>query len=80
MANHWTPTVIRQTIPEADMTPLERLLLTHIFRAEADGDSLYFYAEEYPSDRAVIDRGELEAALAASREAGDSTATRYVAD
>ena len=56
----------------------ERLLLTHIFRAEADGDSLYFYAEEGPSDLAVIDRGELEEALAASREAGDSRAAILV--
>lgn len=32
MADYYTPTVIQQTIPEADMTPLERLLLSHILR------------------------------------------------
>jgi hypothetical protein len=80
MANYWTPTVIQQTIPEVDITRLERLLLTQIFSSEPDGDGLYFYAEEGPSDLAVIDRGELEEALAASREAGDSRATRYVAE
>ena len=58
----------------------ERLLLTRIFSSEPDGDGLYFYAEEGPSDLAVIDRGELEEALAASREAGDSRATRYVSE
>ncbi|MGH7103045.1 MAG: hypothetical protein ACREFJ_11680 [Acetobacteraceae bacterium] len=80
MADYWTPTVIQQTIPEADMTPLERLLLTRIFSSEHDGDGLYFYAEEGPSDLAMADRGALEEALAASREAGDSRATRHVAD
>jgi hypothetical protein len=80
MANYWTPTVIQQTIPEADMTRLERLLLTRVFRADPDGDGLYFYAEDCPSDVAVIDRDVLEEALAASRDAGESTATRYVAE
>jgi hypothetical protein len=80
VADYYTPTVIPQTIPAADMTPLERLLLSRIFTAEPDGDGLSFYAEEGPSDLAVIDRGELEEALAASREAGDSRAARHVAD
>ena len=43
MANYHTPTVIQPTIPDVDMTPLERLLLSHIFSAEPDGDGLYFY-------------------------------------
>ena len=38
MADYFTPTDIQQTIPEADMTPLERLLLSHVFEAERDGD------------------------------------------
>ncbi|HZU91407.1 MAG TPA: hypothetical protein VE993_19300 [Stellaceae bacterium] len=80
MADYWTPTVIHQTIPDADMTPLERLLLTRIFNAEPDGDGLYFYAEEGPSDLVVIGRGELEEALAASRAAGDSRAAVFVAE
>ncbi|HJU19310.1 MAG TPA: hypothetical protein VJ770_22885 [Stellaceae bacterium] len=58
----------------------ERLLLTQIFSSEPDGDGLYFYAEEGPSDLAVADRGELEKALAASRKAGDSRAAHHVAN
>ena len=80
MADYYMPTVIQQTIPAADMTPLERLLLTRILHAEPDGDGLYFYADEGPSDLAVIERGELEEALAASREAGDSRAASFVAE
>jgi hypothetical protein len=80
VADYYTPTVIQPMIPAADMTPLERLLLTRIFSAEPDGDGLYFYAEEGSSDLAVIERGELEEALAASREAGDSRAASFVAE
>ncbi|MGH7077724.1 MAG: hypothetical protein ACREE4_14170 [Stellaceae bacterium] len=80
MADYYTPTVIQQTIPAADMTPLERLLLTRILSSEPDGNGLYFYADEGPSDLAVIERGELEEALAASREAGGSRAARLVAE
>ena len=39
MADYFTPTVIQQTILDADMTPLERLLLSHIFESERDNDS-----------------------------------------
>jgi hypothetical protein len=46
MADYFSPTVIQPTIPADDVTPLERLLLTHILGAEPDGDGLYFYAEE----------------------------------
>jgi hypothetical protein len=80
MADYFSPTVIQPTIPAVDMTPLERLLLTHVFDAEPDGDGFYFYADEGPADLAVIERGELEEALAASREAGDSRAARFVAE
>ena len=39
MADYYTPTVIQQTIPDTDMTPLERLLLSNIFEAERDGEA-----------------------------------------
>ena len=42
MADYYTPTVIQQTIPDADMTPLERLILSHIFESEHDGAGWYF--------------------------------------
>ena len=78
MADYFTPTVIQQTIPDADMTPLERLLLSHIFDAERDGDGWYFFSEQGPSDMLSVGRGALEAALAASEGAGDSTANAFV--
>ncbi len=79
MADYFTPTVVQPTIPIADMTPLERLLLTRIFEAEPDGDGLYIFAEEGPTDMITVNRGELDAALAGS-QAADSTANTYVAE
>ena len=78
MADYYTPTVIQQSIPDTDMTPLERLLLAHIFDAERDGDGWYFFSEQGPADMLSIERGALEAALAASEHAGDSSANRFV--
>ena len=80
MADYYTPTVIQQVIPDADMTPLERLLLSHIFDAERDGDGWYFYSEQGPADMLSVERDALEAALAASEHAGDSSANRFVRD
>jgi hypothetical protein len=79
MADYFSPTVVQQTIPNADMTKLERLLLIHIFESEPDGDGLYFYASEGPSDMIWVNRAELEAALAASRTA-KSVANDVVAE
>lgn len=70
MTDYYSPTVIQPTIPVAAMTPLERLVLENIFSAEPVGDDLYFYAEEMLAQIICVDRGELEAALAAS---GDRT-------
>jgi hypothetical protein len=66
MADYFTPTVIQPAIPVADITPLERLLLSHIFCAEPDGEGLYFYADEGPASTIWLDRPPLEAALAQS--------------
>ena len=41
MADYFTPTVIQRTIPESEMTPLEHLMLSHVFEAERDGDGWY---------------------------------------
>jgi hypothetical protein len=79
MADYFSPTVIQPTIPLADITPLERLLLSHIFSAETDRDGLYFYAEESPADIVALNRAELAAALAAS-EASASSLNAYVAE
>ena len=80
MADYFTPTVIQQTILDADMTPLERLLLSHIFESERDNDSWYFFSERGPSDILYVGRAELEAALDASSYAGDSSANSFVAE
>ena len=38
MANYYSPTVIQPMIPNADMTPLELLMLSNIFDAEPNDD------------------------------------------
>jgi len=78
MADYFTPTVIQPAIPADDITPLERLLLSHIFCAAPDGDGLYFSADQGPADIIWIDRSPLEAALAQSTVPAESTATAVV--
>jgi len=78
MADYYTPTVIQQTIPDGDMTPLERLLLCHIFESERDGEGWYFFSELGPADMTMIERAALEAALAASDLDADNTANAFV--
>jgi hypothetical protein len=80
MADYFSPTVIQPTIPAADITALERLLLSHIFNAELDGEGLYFYADERPADMIWLDRTQLDAALARSTTAIDSAATAFVTE
>ena len=79
MADYFSPTVIQPAIPAADITPLERLLLSHIFNAEPDGEGLYFYAEEGPADMIWLDRAPLEAALTRSHSTAGSAANTIVA-
>src|SRR5450432_616648 len=79
MADYHAPTVVQQTIPSGDMTPLERLLLSHIFDAEEHDDGLYFHAEIGPSDCLTLPLAELRAAFAAS-DAVPSTATTHIAE
>lgn len=78
MADYYTPTVIQQAIPDADMTPLERLLLSHIFESECDGEGWYFFSEQGPADMIVVDRAALEAALAESQISGENVANTLV--
>lgn len=78
MAGYHSPTVIQQTIPSGDMTPLERLLLSHIFDAEEHDDGLYFHAETGPSDCLTLPLAELRATFAASDVS--STATTHIAE
>ena len=66
MTDYFSPTVIQPAIPVADITPLERLLLSHIFHVEDRGDGLFFYEDEGPASTIWLDRAPLEAALAQS--------------
>ena len=77
MADYASPTVVQPTIPNADMTALERLLLTHIFESEPDGDGLYFFAETSPNDQIELPIKALRAALA-SVEGGASETAAFV--
>ena len=78
MADYFTPTVIQPAIRAADVKPLERLLLGHIFNAEPQGEDLYFYADEGPATTVWLDRVPLEAALAQSKGHADSAAAAFV--
>ena len=77
MADYHSPTVVIPSIPRADMTDIEHLLLTNVFEYEPDGDGLYFFAEDYINDMPVIAIDDVRTALAASADC--STAT-YVRD
>jgi len=77
MADYYTPTIVQQTIPDSDMTALERMLLSAIFSAERDGDGWYFFAEDAPSDMIWISRAELETALTQSTTV-ESSANDFV--
>jgi hypothetical protein len=68
MADYFSPTVVQPTIPNADMTALERLVLGCIFDSEVDGDGLYFFAEITPSDSFEMAAERLRAAYAASAD------------
>lgn len=79
MANYHSPTVVQPTIPNADMTPLERLILGHVFDAEAEGDGLYFFAEIGPSDSFELPVDRLRAAYVQSKGI-PSTLHAYLTD
>lgn len=66
MADYFSPTVVQPSLPIADMTPLERLLLSAIFDAEPDGKDLYLYTEFGPSDIVGLPIDHLRAVFEAS--------------
>jgi hypothetical protein len=70
---------VQQTIPTADITPLEWLLLSRIFECERDGDGWHFFAEQSPSTMIFVTRAELEAVLVSSPDI-ESTAHLYVTE
>jgi hypothetical protein len=66
MADYNSPTVVQPTISNVDITPLERLVLGHIFEAEANGDGLYFFSETGPCDCFALPVDRLRVAYAQS--------------
>lgn len=79
MADYFSPTVIPEVIPNADMTKLELLLLSQMFDADSDGDGTYFHSWQGPSDLIWVNRAELSAALDAVR-GSNSQVRNYVED
>lgn len=67
MADYYSPTVVPEVIPHADMTPLERLLLSQIFEDESDGEGTHFHSWQGPSDLIWVNGAKLREALDASR-------------
>ena len=68
MADYYTPTVVQQPLPLADMTSLEKLLLVAIFETEerdteSNGRTLYCYASESVNDFPSLDAAEVRDAL-----------------
>lgn len=80
MADYHSPTVVQPTIPNTDMTPLERLLLGLIFEAEEDGDGLYFCTSIGPSDIVTVATDDLKAALEQSATEENCTANVIAAE
>jgi len=75
MADYFNPTVVEPDIPDADMTPLERLLLSRIFETEQCDGMTYLFSELGPSNTIYLSRSELAAALAASENVTSNTNT-----
>ena len=67
MPSYYTPTVVQQILPHADVSPLERLILGSIFDAEEDESGIYFSSSEGPCDLVIVPRAELVETLAASQ-------------
>lgn len=66
MADYHSPTIVQPSIPNADITPLERLVLGSVFDVESDGDALYFFTELGPRDTFELPVEEFRAAFSAS--------------
>lgn len=64
MADYHSPTVVRPSIPASAITPLELALLTEMFEHEPDGDAIYFYSSEGPTDTVRLDMAKLKIMLA----------------
>ncbi len=75
MADYESPTIIQPSIPQAAITPLERLLLYNMFQSELDGDKVYFFAEQWIEETIELDLIELRRAYAESVDLGGQAVT-----
>lgn len=64
MADYFSPTVVRPSIPAAAISRLELALLCAMFEYEHDGDAIYFYSSDGPAANVWIDKAELADMLA----------------
>ncbi len=72
MADYYTPTVVQQTIPSADMTPLEMLILKAMFDSETINGELYFFSEDGTNDVLSFNPAELREAFEQSENTPSS--------
>ena len=63
MADYYTPTIVQQVIPLADITSLECLLLGEIFQSDLVPGGLYFTSEDGPKDMIWVESEKLRACL-----------------
>ena len=77
MADYFTQTVVQPVIPDIDMTPVERIILTEVFQSESDGDGLYFFSEAGLNETPSFNAAALSAALDISADV-DSHAAAFV--
>jgi hypothetical protein len=74
MADYYMPTVVQPSIPVADMTPLERLVLSHMFEAAPHDDKLYLSSEMGPSECFSLPIAAVREAMAQSAGTASSLA------
>jgi hypothetical protein len=69
MPDYHSPTVVQPAIPLGDLSPLERLLLTHMLNSKIDdlAQTLFAYSEFGAVHRPVIVIGQLRRAFEQSR-------------
>lgn len=63
MADYHSPTVVRPSIPLAAITSLELALLSQMFEHESDGDAVYFFSSDGPSDTVWLGIADLKVML-----------------
>ena len=80
MADYFTPTVIQPAIPVADITPLERLLLSHIFNAERRRRRLVFLRRGRPGRHDLARPRPVRGGARAIAGTADSTAASFVTE